>query len=174
MLVKKVKSRILFLILLFISFSIVIFVILKSLEENVVYFLSPTEIFNKTDISLNKTIRIGGLVKINSIDKQNRIIWVSTRLLITLQTAIPNIIIRNNIESCSMNIFGYPLFNEGKEPRTPVIILSVGRLVEKKGFDILLRALASLPQSLHWYFEHAGSGPLARELRHLAAMVPVG
>jgi len=59
-------------------------------------------------------------------------------------------------------------FNEGKEPRTPVIILSVGRLVEKKGYDILLRALASLPQSLHWHFEHAGSGPLARELRHLA------
>ena len=46
-----------------ISVAIVIFVVLRSLEENVVYFFSPTEIYNKTNISFNKKIRVGGLVK---------------------------------------------------------------------------------------------------------------
>ena len=49
--------------------SIVIFFILKSLEKNVVYFLSPSEIFNKTNINFNKKIRVGGLVKIKSVKK---------------------------------------------------------------------------------------------------------
>ena len=49
--------------------AIVIFVVLRSLEENVVYFFSPTEIYNKTNISFNKKIRVGGLVKMNSISK---------------------------------------------------------------------------------------------------------
>ena len=43
----------------------------RSLQENLVYFLSPTEINNKASISFNKTIRIGGLVKKNSIIKKN-------------------------------------------------------------------------------------------------------
>ena len=43
-----------------ISVAIVIFVVLRSLEENVVYFFSPTEIYNKTNISFNKKIRVGG------------------------------------------------------------------------------------------------------------------
>ena len=63
MLSKKVKSRFFFLILSLISVAIVIFVVLRSLEENVVYFFSPTEIYNKTNISFNKKIRVGGLVK---------------------------------------------------------------------------------------------------------------
>ena len=63
MLGKKTKSRIYILILSFISIAIIIFLILKSLEENVVYFFSPTEIYNKSDISFGKKIRLGGLVK---------------------------------------------------------------------------------------------------------------
>ena len=70
MLSKKVKSRIFFLVLALISAVIVIFMLLRSLEENVVYFLSPTEIHNKANISFNKKIRVGGLVKINSINKR--------------------------------------------------------------------------------------------------------
>ena len=72
MLTKKVKSRIFFLIFLLISTAIVIFIVLKSLEENVVYFLSPTEIRNLTEIE-NKKIRVGGMVKGNSIviDSEN-------------------------------------------------------------------------------------------------------
>ena len=64
---KKVKLRILFISLLLISVILSLFLILKSLEENVVYFLSPTEIKNLTEIE-NKKIRIGGMVKEGSID----------------------------------------------------------------------------------------------------------
>ena len=63
---KKVKLRILFISLLLISVALSIYLILKSLEENVVYFLSPTEIKNLVEIE-NKKIRIGGMVKDNSI-----------------------------------------------------------------------------------------------------------
>ena len=68
MLSKKVKSRIFFLIISLVLFGAVIVFVLKSLEENVVYFFSPTEIYNKADISFDKKIRIGGLVKKNSIE----------------------------------------------------------------------------------------------------------
>ena len=63
---KKVKLRILFVSLLLVSLVLSIFLILKSLEENVVYFLSPTEISNLNEIRNNK-IRIGGMVKDQSI-----------------------------------------------------------------------------------------------------------
>ena len=67
MLSKKVKSRIFFLFIAIVLSALVIFVILRSLEENVVYFFSPTEIYNKTNISFNEKIRIGGLVKKNTV-----------------------------------------------------------------------------------------------------------
>ena len=63
---KKVKLRILFLFLILASIILTVYLILKSLEENVVYFLSPTEIKNLTEINSNK-IRIGGMVKHKSI-----------------------------------------------------------------------------------------------------------
>ena len=69
---KKVKLRIVFISLLLISVVLSIYLILKSLEENVVYFLSPTEIKNLVEIE-NKKIRVGGMVKNNSIiiDSEN-------------------------------------------------------------------------------------------------------
>ena len=69
---KKVKLRILFISLLLVSVALSIYLILKSLEENVVYFLSPTEIRNLVKIE-NKKIRVGGMVKNNSIiiDSEN-------------------------------------------------------------------------------------------------------
>ena len=63
---KKVKLRILFISLLLISVILSIYLILKSLEENVVYFFSPSEIKNLAEID-NKKIRVGGMVKDNSI-----------------------------------------------------------------------------------------------------------
>ena len=63
---KKVKLRILFISLLLISVILSIFLVLKSLEKNVVYFLSPTEIKELSEIE-NKKIRIGGMVKDSSI-----------------------------------------------------------------------------------------------------------
>ena len=63
---KKVKLRITFLLLSFVSLSLVTYIILYSLKENVVYFKSPTDIKNLTELS-NKKIRIGGMVKKDSI-----------------------------------------------------------------------------------------------------------
>ena len=63
---RKVKLRILFISLAFITLILTIFLILKSLEENVVYFQSPSEIRETAELS-KKKIRIGGMVKKNSI-----------------------------------------------------------------------------------------------------------
>jgi glycosyltransferase involved in cell wall biosynthesis len=57
---------------------------------------------------------------------------------------------------------------DGSNPQQPVIILSVGRAVAKKGYDDLLEALALLPAGLHWRFVHIGGGPLAGSLKHRA------
>ncbi|SHL66952.1 glycosyltransferase family 4 protein [Roseibium suaedae] len=50
----------------------------------------------------------------------------------------------------------------------PVRIVSVGRAVEKKGYDDLLKALTLLPSSLNWHFTHIGGGELSDELKALA------
>ena len=69
MLTKKVKSRIFFLSISIVLAGLIIFIILRSLEENVVYFFSPTEIYNKESISIDKNIRVGGLVKKDSVSE---------------------------------------------------------------------------------------------------------
>jgi len=58
--------------------------------------------------------------------------------------------------------------SEGSDPRHPVIILSVARLVEKKGTDVLLDALARLPAGLHWRLVHVGGGPLKEQMQRRA------
>lgn len=57
---------------------------------------------------------------------------------------------------------------DGRDPAQPVRILSVGRAVEKKGYDDLLAALAMLPDHLHWRLTHIGRGGLLDALRHQA------
>ena len=54
---------------------------------------------------------------------------------------------------------------DGSDPAAPARILSVGRAVEKKGYDILLKALARLPADLHWRFEHIGDGEIIKALK---------
>ena len=115
MLTKKVKSRIFFLSVLVILAALVIFVILRSLEENVVYFFSPTEIYNKANISFDKQIRIGGLVKKNSVSKNdisiNFIITdLKKEILVSYNGIVPN------------------LFSEGKG------VVAEGKLKDKKYF----------------------------------------
>ena len=115
MLSKKVKSRIFLLFFLSILAAAVIFFTLRSLEENVVYFLSPTEIYNKTDISFEKKIRVGGLVKINSVNKNetsiNFIITdLNKEIFVSYNGLIPN------------------LFSEGKG------VVAEGKLKDKKYF----------------------------------------
>ena len=63
---KKVKLRIIFLSLAFISVILTIFLILKSLEENVIYFKTPSEVKILSE-KQQKKIRIGGMVKTDSI-----------------------------------------------------------------------------------------------------------
>jgi glycosyltransferase involved in cell wall biosynthesis len=58
---------------------------------------------------------------------------------------------------------------DGRDPDRPVRLLGVARLVPKKGIEVLLAALAALPQGLHWRYEHIGGGPLRAALTALAA-----
>ena len=63
---RKVKLRFFFVLLILITLILSVFLILKSLEENVVYFQSPTDIKSLSEID-KKKIRVGGMVKVNSI-----------------------------------------------------------------------------------------------------------
>ena len=64
---RKVKLRFLFVTLILVTLILTVFLVLKSLEENVVYFQSPTEIKTLSELENNK-IRVGGMVKKNSIN----------------------------------------------------------------------------------------------------------
>jgi len=93
--VKKVKLRILFLFLVVASVILSVYLVLKSLEENVVYFLSPTEIKNLTEIN-QKRIRIGGMVKDQSIiiksDKINFIVTdFKNEISVSYSGSVPNL-----------------------------------------------------------------------------------
>ena len=72
----KPKSQRLIILFFFLSLlSLSTFLVLKSLEDNIVYFYSPTDINKKilsNEIDLSKRIRIGGLVKENSILKEGK------------------------------------------------------------------------------------------------------
>lgn len=54
--------------------------------------------------------------------------------------------------------------NDGSDPSAPIALVSIGRLVKKKGYDDLLDALAQLPPDLPWHLTHIGGGPLADAL----------
>ena len=112
---KKVKLRILFLFLVLTTVILSIYLILKSLEENVVYFLSPSEIFNSQKIPKEK-IRIGGMVKNNSIKvNSNTINFIITdfkkEILVIYSGSVPN------------------LFKEGKG------VVAEGNLLNKNMFE---------------------------------------
>ena len=115
MFTKKVKLRIFFLSISVILTALIIFAVLRSLKENVVYFFSPTEIHNKANISFDEKIRVGGLVKINSISKnETSINFIITDLkkeiVVSYKGLVPN------------------LFSEGKG------VVAEGKLKDKKYF----------------------------------------
>ena len=96
MLTKKVKSRMIFLIISLLLASIMIFVILRSLEKNVVYFFSPSEIYSDENISFDDKIRVGGLVKINSISKSGEevnfiITDLKNEIVVSYTGIVPNL-----------------------------------------------------------------------------------
>jgi len=92
---KKVKLRALFLFLSIATLILTVFLVLKALEENVVYFLSPTEIKNLNETTKEK-IRLGGMVKDQSIkinsDKINFIITdFKNEINVTYSGIVPNL-----------------------------------------------------------------------------------
>ncbi len=122
MLLKKVKNRLSILISLSIISLFVIFLILKVLEDNVLYFYSPSDIKNSDDINLKKKIRIGGIVKKGSIlSNEREIKFVVTDL--------------NNEIIVSYSGTVPALFAEGKG------VVAEGKLKDKK-FFIAKRILA--------------------------------
>ena len=115
MLSKKVRPRIVILTFLLALAIAVVYGVLKSLEENVVYFFSPTELYNKEDVSFNKKIRVGGLVKEGSItNDQTSVNFIVTDLnneiIVSYKGSLPN------------------LFSEGKG------VVAEGKLKDKKYF----------------------------------------
>ena len=96
---KKVKLRALFLIVLILSLTLIVFLVLNSLKENVVYFLSPTEIKTLNEVKKDK-IRVGGMVKKSSINVINdEIIFVITdfqnEINVTYSGLVPNLFQEN-------------------------------------------------------------------------------
>ena len=67
---KKVKLRFFFITLILLALIISVFLVLKSLEESVVYFKSPSDVKLIEELK-NKKLRIGGMVKKNSIEMNN-------------------------------------------------------------------------------------------------------
>ena len=92
---KKVKLRAFFVILIFLSVTLTIFLVFKALEENVVYFKSPTEVKNLPELETKK-IRVGGMVKENSIiTNDSEINFTITdyknELVVSFKGSVPNL-----------------------------------------------------------------------------------
>ena len=92
---KKVKLRTYFILLIFLSVALTIFLIFKALEENVVYFKSPTEVKNLPELTTKK-IRVGGMVKKNSIITNDteinfKITDFKNELVVTFKGSVPNL-----------------------------------------------------------------------------------
>ena len=115
MLPKKVKKRA-YLLAVFISASVIgVYLILSSLNKNILYFNSPTDIRDNQDIDFNKKIRVGGMVKTNTLNIQEQeIIFIITdfknEIKVSYKGTIPN------------------LFSEGKG------VVAEGKLQDKKFF----------------------------------------
>ena len=96
MLPKKVKKRASLLVITSLVSVIGIFFILQSLNKNILYFKSPTDIKNNQNINFDKKIRVGGMVKKNSlIIKEEEIKFIITdfnsELNISFSGTVPNL-----------------------------------------------------------------------------------
>ena len=92
---RKVKLRFFFILLVLITLILSVFLILKSLEENVVYFKSPSDIKTLPETNKNK-IRVGGMVKKNSISiKEKKLNFIITdfenEINVSYSGAVPNL-----------------------------------------------------------------------------------
>ena len=92
---RKVKLRFIFIVLVLITLILTAFLVLKSLEENVVYFQSPSEIKKLSEVD-KKKIRVGGMVKKDSVFiTANEIKFIITdfknELNVSYSGAVPNL-----------------------------------------------------------------------------------
>ncbi len=96
MLTKKVKKRFIFLSLFLSILVLLIFFLLKSLTSNILYFKTPTEIQTSYEINTQKKIRVGGMVKKNSLKVKNEEIkFIVTdfknEIIIVYSGTVPNL-----------------------------------------------------------------------------------
>ena len=96
MLQKKAKKRASLLTVLLLVSIIAVFLILKSLDKNILYFKSPTDIQISQDLDFNKKIRVGGMVKKNSLKiDRNKIKFIITDLkneiIVNYNGTVPNL-----------------------------------------------------------------------------------
>lgn len=115
MLTKKVKNRIVFVILFLLISILIIFFTFKTLKNNLLYFQTPTEVLLNENLELNKLMRLGGMVKKDSlISSKKEIKFIITDLKneirVSYNGAVPN------------------LFLEGKG------VIAEGKLKDKKYF----------------------------------------
>ena len=96
MLTKKIKTRLLFLVsIILITLSFLIFIYLN-LKQNILYFKTPSEIFTNTKIEASSMIRVGGMVKKDSIRQNNKEIrFILTdykkELIVVYSGTVPNL-----------------------------------------------------------------------------------
>ena len=114
MLTKKVKKRVSLITTFFITLAVGVFFILKSLNNNILYFKSPTEIKLSQDV-IKKKIRVGGMVKKDSLninDKEIKFVITDFKneIVVSFSGTVPN------------------LFSEGKG------VVAEGKLQDKKFF----------------------------------------
>ena len=93
---KKVKLRAFFVLLIFFALVLAAFLVVKSLEENVVYFKSPSEIKNLPELKNKKKIRIGGMVKMDSIKiNETEVNFIITdfknEIIVIFKGSVPNL-----------------------------------------------------------------------------------
>tara|TARA_B100000941_G_C28370654_1_gene481954 strand:+ start:310 stop:738 length:429 start_codon:yes stop_codon:yes gene_type:complete len=96
MLTKKIKTRVLFLFLIITISIIFLIFIYFNLKQNILYFKTPSEIFTNNQIERNSMIRVGGMVKKNSIRQNNKEIrFILTdykkELIVVYSGTVPNL-----------------------------------------------------------------------------------
>ena len=148
MLSKKTKNRSLIFFLSSILLIISVFLSLKVLEDNVLYFLSPTEIKEKQNLNLNKQIRIGGMVKKDSINEENKkynfiITDFNKEISVTYSGILPNLfvegqgaVVEGNLISrktkYNFNIIKNKLLSEGVKKVDYIELIDLNTLQKPK------------------------------------------
>ena len=96
MLTKKIKTRLLFLTSITLVTLLFLVFIYFNLKQNILYFKTPSEIFSNNEVENSNMIRVGGMVKKNSIQQNNKEIqFILTdykkELIVVYNGAVPNL-----------------------------------------------------------------------------------